>query len=61
MFDFRNKPETAKLDANVRRVLGERLRAVYTVIGEPIPSEHVELLLALRRKERERSRTARAA
>ena len=59
--DDRNKPDTVKLDAHVRRVLGEHLRAVYTLVEEPIPPEHIELLLALRRKERERSRVARAA
>jgi len=33
------------------------LRAVYENLGrEPLPDEHVDLLLALRRKERELSR-----
>ncbi|WP_195904201.1 NepR family anti-sigma factor [Microvirga lotononidis] len=39
--------------------IGRRLRLVYRpLIGEPIPDECVDLLLALRRKERELGRSA---
>jgi hypothetical protein len=39
--------------------IGRRLRLVYRpLVGEPIPDEYIDLLLALRRKERERGRTA---
>lgn len=39
----------------IRRFVEARLRAAYAhVDGEPIPNEHVELLLRLRQRERER-------
>ncbi|WP_414476211.1 NepR family anti-sigma factor [Microvirga sp. M2] len=39
--------------------IGRRLRLVYRpLIGEPIPDECIDLLLALRRKEREQGRSA---
>ncbi|MEZ0168063.1 NepR family anti-sigma factor [Microvirga sp. TS319] len=38
--------------------IGRRLRQVYrSFIGEPIPDDCVDLLLALRRKEREHGRS----
>jgi hypothetical protein len=39
--------------------IGRRLRLVYRpVVGEPIPDECIDLLLALRREEREQGRSA---
>jgi hypothetical protein len=39
--------------------IGQRLRLIYRpLIGEAIPDEYIDLLLALRRKERERGRLA---
>jgi Anti-sigma factor NepR len=39
--------------------IGRRLRLVYRpLIGEPIPDACIDLLLALRRKEREQDRSA---
>ena len=46
------------LDAHVQNTLGLALRAVYerACVAEAIPDDQVELLLRLRRKERERRR-----
>lgn len=39
----------------LRRFIGARLRDAYAHLdGQPIPTEHVELLLRLRQRERER-------
>jgi hypothetical protein len=39
--------------------IGRRLRLVYRpLVGEPIPDDCIDLLLALRRKEREQGRLA---
>ena len=39
----------------IRRHLGAELRAAYSeFVGAPIPNEHVDLLLLLRRRERSR-------
>ncbi len=44
-----------RLERSVQGRLGTQLRAVYEPFSAgPIPDEHVDLLLALRRKERER-------
>ena len=63
MRHFRNKAETVKLpppavlEAQFRESLVERLRAEYQVLeSEPIPPQQVDLLLALRHKERDRKR-----
>ena len=65
MRHFRNKaatvelPPPAVLEAQFRESLVERLRAEYEVLeSEPIPAQQVDLLLALRHKERERKRRA---
>jgi hypothetical protein len=43
------------VDAAIQSRLGRKLRAVYrSVTGEPVPLEQIELLLTLRRVERER-------
>jgi hypothetical protein len=40
-----------------RRYIGARLRAAYAHMeAEPIPDEHIELVLRLRQRERERKR-----
>jgi hypothetical protein len=45
------------MDPAARGKIGAELRAVYEDVGrEPLPNEHVDLLLALRRKERELNR-----
>lgn len=48
----------ACLDPTAQGRIGAQLRAIYeeVVEGKPIPNEHVDLLLALRRSERERRR-----
>jgi len=39
--------------------IGRRLRVVYrSLMGDPIPDDYIDLLLALRRKEREQGRSA---
>ena len=51
-------PGTPTLGEDARYHIGTELQAVFASIeGEPIPNEHVDLLLALRRKERDRART----
>jgi hypothetical protein len=53
------KPHTAQPSYNtiVRRI-GARLREVYEhPEADPLPNEHVDLLLRLRHKERERTRS----
>ena len=48
-----------QLDRVAQSRIGRRLRLVYRhVVGEPIPDDHVDLLLALRRKEREQGGSA---
>lgn len=43
-----------KLDRVAQSRIGRRLRLAYRpLVGEPIPDDHVDLLLALRWKERE--------
>ncbi len=50
----RQYKEEARLAPSVQTHLGRRLRTSYrSVVGEPIPQEQIELLLALRRAERE--------
>jgi hypothetical protein len=45
------------MDPAARGKIGAELRAVYEDVGrEALPNEHVDLLLALRRKERELNR-----
>jgi hypothetical protein len=53
---------TARLEGSARLRIGARLRTLYArVREEPLPAEHVELVLALRRKERDERRVERAA
>ena len=50
-----NRGRHALIDMATQSRLGRRLRAVYRdVTREPVPLEQIELLLALRRAERER-------
>ena len=57
MHHAKNKDETVKLEPYVRGYLGARLRAAYQNLDEqPVPAEQIDLLLALRHKERERKR-----
>lgn len=52
--------EQARLEGAARLRIGARLRTIYApVSAEPLPSEHVELVLALRRKERDERRAHR--
>jgi hypothetical protein len=45
----------ARIDAPIQRHLGSGLEASYRkLIGEPVPLDQIELVLALRRVERER-------
>lgn len=56
MRDQRNGRETAKLDEAIRKIVPQ-LREMYANLDQaPVPNEQVELLLALRHKERERKR-----
>jgi len=49
--------QTACLDQALRDHIGPLLRAAYEEVArEPIPNEHIDLLLALRHMERERRR-----
>ena len=53
----RTDRETAPPYKSIARRIGVRLRDFYEQPeGEPLPTEHVDLLLRLRQKERERSR-----
>ena len=46
-----------RLGSDVREQIGAHLQAVFAEIeGQPIPDEQIDLLLALRRVERERGR-----
>jgi hypothetical protein len=50
-----NHSEQARIDTAIQAKLGRRLRAAYRgYTREPVPLEQIELLLALRRAERER-------
>jgi hypothetical protein len=50
-----NNCRDPRLNATIQGRLGRRLRAVYRgFTREPVPLEQIELLLALRRAERER-------
>ena len=50
-----NRSSDARIDGTIQCKLGRRLRAVYRgFTREPVPVEQIELLLALRRAERER-------
>lgn len=50
-----NRPTRADLSEGTRAGLAAGLRtALAGVTGEPLPMQHIELLLALRRRERER-------
>ncbi len=48
------------LGQDTRQHLGRQLQAVFAdVEGEPLPNDHIDLLLALRRKERDIARAER--
>lgn len=48
------------LAEDTRRHLGRQLQAVFAEVeGQPLPDDHIDLLLALRRKEREMARAQR--
>ncbi len=48
------------LGQDTRQHLGKHLQAAFADIeGEPLPNDHIDLLLALRRKEREIARAER--
>lgn len=50
------------LNEAMRRRIGSRLRELYApVTEEALPTEHVDLLLALRHKERDRRRATESA
>ena len=52
--------EGARLEGSARLRIGARLRTIYApVSAEPRPAEHVELVLALRRRERDDRRAQR--
>ncbi len=52
-----NYGEQARIDTAIQVKLGRRLRAAYRgYTREPVPLEQIELLLALRRAEREHRR-----
>lgn len=54
----RQDNEEARLTTSVQAHLGRRLRASYrSFLGEPLPHEQIELVLALRRAERDRRQT----
>jgi hypothetical protein len=58
----RNGADPARLGRVVQARLASQLRAVFDrTAAEPLPNEHVDLLLALRRKERERRSQAAGA
>lgn len=49
----------AQIDSASRGQIGAQLRAAYDEFsGLPLPDDHIDLLLALRRKERELKRKA---
>ncbi len=49
-----NRAAPPRVDRHVQSHLGTELRhAMKAVAGEPLPNEHIDLLLALRRRERE--------
>jgi hypothetical protein len=50
-----NHSRTAHIEPAIQKKLGWKLRSAYRrFIREPVPMEQIELLLALRRAERER-------
>ncbi len=55
MSQSKNHSRQGCIDTAIQARLGRRLRAVYRgFTREPVPMEQIELLLALRRAERER-------
>lgn len=51
----RNGADPGSLGRIVQSRIGPQLKAVFdATAAEPLPNEHVDLILALRRKERER-------
>lgn len=58
MTEYRQVAKAAQLDRSIQSRIGRRLQAVYRwVVADPIPNEQIDLILALRRKEREQSRS----
>jgi Anti-sigma factor NepR len=59
MVGDRQKHGRGQLGKSAQNRIGRRLRLVYRpLVGEPIPDECIDLILALRRKEREQGRLA---
>jgi hypothetical protein len=57
MASDRNKHETVKLVSDARGEIVARMRAAYQNLDEPpVPAQQIDLLLALRHKERDRRR-----
>jgi hypothetical protein len=58
MTEYRQVARTAQLDRSIQSRIGRRLQAVYRwVVADPIPDDQIDLILALRRKEREQRRS----
>ena len=56
-FEMESREITSDLNEAMRERIGARLRELYApVTDEPLPTSHVDLLLALRHKERDRLR-----
>jgi len=59
MVGDRQKLGRGQLGKSAQIRIGRRLRQVYRpLVGEPIPDDCIDLILALRRKEREQGRLA---
>jgi hypothetical protein len=53
--------QNARIEASIQRQLGSGLRATYRdVVADAVPLDQIELVLALRRLEREQQENARA-
>jgi hypothetical protein len=59
MVGGRQNTGRGQLDRATQVRIGRRLRLVYRpLVGAPIPDDYIDLLLALRRQEREQSRSS---
>jgi hypothetical protein len=59
MIDDQQNVRRGHLDRVAQSRIGRRLRLAYRhLVGEPIPGNHIDLLLALRWKEREQAGSA---
>jgi hypothetical protein len=58
MVGHRESVRRGQLDRAAQSRIGRRLRLIYRpLVGEPIPDDYIDLLLDLRRKERELGRS----